>query len=53
MRQAFNLINEIADDSANDYLQRFISCGRLNEFVCLTGDIAIVASEKGLKGIFA
>lgn len=53
MRKAFHLINEVADDKANDFLQCFISCGRLDEFVGLAGEISIVASERGVKGIFA
>lgn len=53
MREAFQLINEVADDKANDFLQCFITCGRLNEFVSLAGKLSIVASERGVKGIFA
>lgn len=53
MREAFQLVNEVADDKGNDFLECFIACGRLNEFVSLAGEVAVVASEKGLKGIFA
>lgn len=53
MRQAFALINEVANDRENDLLRCFISCGRLREFVSLAGDVALVALEKGTKGIFA
>ncbi|PSK39682.1 hypothetical protein C7M61_001484 [Candidozyma pseudohaemuli] len=53
MREAFQLINEVADDKANDFLQCFIACGRLDEFVGLAGELSIVASERGVRGIFA
>lgn len=53
MRQAFALINEVANDRENDLLRCFISCGRVREFVSLAGDVALVALEKGTKGIFA
>lgn len=53
MRKAFHIMNEVADERSNDYLQCFISCGRLNEFVSLAAELSIVASERGVKGIFA
>lgn len=53
MHQAFSLINEIANDQENDYLQCFISCGRIDELVTLAGDVSMVAMEKGTAGIFA
>lgn len=53
MRKAFLLVSEVANDKKNDFLSCFINCGRLNEFVSLTGKLAIVASERGMKGIFA
>lgn len=52
MKKAFGLINEVANDKKNDLLSCFINCGRLNEFVALTGKLAVVATEKGIKGIF-
>lgn len=49
---AFKLISEVAKDNENDFLNCFIKCGRLNEFVKRCGEIAIVASENGIQGIF-
>lgn len=53
MRQAFQLVNDVANDKENDFMNCFISCGRFNEFVSLAGEVALVASERGMKGIFA
>lgn len=53
LHEAFNLVNSVADDKKYDLMNCFISCGRLGEFVALAGDVAFVASERGIKGIFA
>lgn len=53
MQAAFQLVNAVANDKENDFLNCFISCGRLGEFVTLAGDVAFTASERGVKGIFA
>lgn len=52
MDQAFSLVNEVANEKDNDFLQCFLSCGRTGEFVSLAGDIAIMALERGKKEIF-
>lgn len=52
MRLAFKLVNQVADDDTTDFLQCFEACGRLSEFVRRAGELAVVASEKGVKGIF-
>lgn len=52
MRQAFKLVNQVADEETTDFLQCFEACGRLNEFVKRAGELAVVASENGVKGIF-
>lgn len=53
IHEAFDLVNAVADDKKYDLMNCFISCGRLGEFVTLAGDVAFVASEHGIKGIFA
>lgn len=53
MHEAFQLVNAVANDKEYDFLNCFISCGRLGEFVTLTGDMAFAATERGIKGIFA
>lgn len=53
MQVAFQLVNSVANDKENDFLNCFISCGRLGEFVTLAGDVAFTASERGIEGIFA
>lgn len=45
MQQAFQLVNAVANDKQYDFLQCFVTCGRLGEFVTLAGDVALVASE--------
>lgn len=52
IRHAFQLINEVADDKQNDFLTCFLACGKLNEFVTLAGEVAVIAAEKGKKGIY-
>ncbi|CAH2353889.1 nucleoporin Nup84p [[Candida] railenensis] len=52
MRSAFELINLVANDEENDLLSCFVSSGRLNEFVKRSGELAAIASERGIKGIF-
>ncbi|CAK7903491.1 nucleoporin Nup84p [[Candida] anglica] len=52
MRSAFRLINDIADDESNDLLTCFVNSGRLNEVLQKSGEIAAVASEIGIGGIF-
>lgn len=52
IKKAFNLITEVAKDKENDFLLCFLHCGRLKEFVRRSGEIAVVASERGVKGIF-
>lgn len=53
IHEAFDLVNAVANDKKYDLMNCFISCGRLGEFVTLAGDVAYVASERGIKGIFA
>lgn len=52
MHQAFSLVNEVANDGENDYLRCFLACGRIGDFVTLAANVAMVAAEKGIKGIF-
>lgn len=52
IKAAFSIINQVADDKNNDLLNCFITCGKLDEFVSLAGNLAAVASERGIKGIF-
>lgn len=52
MQQAFKLVSEVARDDKNDFLGCFVHCGRLDEFVRRSAQIAVVASERGLQGIF-
>lgn len=52
IKAAFSIINQVANDKSNDLLQCFIACGKLEDFVALAGNLAAVASERGIKGIF-
>lgn len=49
---AYQLINEVADDLLNDFLECFQKSGRLNEFLVKCGELSIVSSERGIQGIF-
>ncbi|GEQ67018.1 hypothetical protein JCM33374_g681 [Metschnikowia sp. JCM 33374] len=51
MRQAFQLVNEVANDKENDFLSCFMTCGRVSEFVVLAGEVAAVAAD-GNKRVF-
>ncbi|ODV78141.1 nuclear pore protein 84/107 [Suhomyces tanzawaensis NRRL Y-17324] len=51
LKGAYNIINEIAKEESNDFLKCFLSCGRLNEFLVISGEIFVIASEKGAVGI--
>ncbi|KAL6451925.1 NUP84 Nucleoporin NUP84 [Candida maltosa Xu316] len=53
IHQAYGLINEVADNSENDYLECFTKSGRLNEFLVKCGELSIVSSERGIQGIFS
>ena len=53
IKSAFSIVNEVANDKNNDFLNCFIACGKLEEFVTLAGKLAAVASERGIKGIFS
>lgn len=53
VHEGFLLVNAVANDKEYDFLNCFLSCGRLDEFVTLAGDMAFVATERGIKGIFA
>lgn len=52
IKKAFNLVNEIADESSNDLLQCFLSCNRIEEFLTMVGQLAVIAGERGIDGIF-
>lgn len=52
IKKAFKLISDVANEEENDYLKCFLRCGRLNEFVKRSGELAVVASERGINGIF-
>lgn len=52
IKAAFSVINLVADDKNNDLLECFITCGKLEDFIVLAGNIAAVATERGIKGIF-
>lgn len=53
MKEAFALINDVADESKNDLLGCFIRSGRLDEFLVKAGEVSVVAVENGVSGIFA
>lgn len=50
---AFGLVNAVGNDEENDLLACFRRSGRLPEFVGRCGELAAVASERGVRGIFA
>lgn len=52
IKQAYQLINEVADDQLNDYLNCFIKSGRIKEFMAKCGELSIIACEHGITGIF-
>lgn len=52
VRSALHLVNEVANDKENDFLECFVSCGRISEFVTLAGEVAAIACERGTKGIY-
>ncbi|CUM54142.1 uncharacterized protein AC631_03837 [Debaryomyces fabryi] len=52
MRRALKLVTEVANEDENDFLNCFVSCGRLDEFLVRCGEISVIASERGIKGIF-
>lgn len=52
MRKALKLITEVANEDENDFLNCFVNCGRLDEFLVRCGEISVIASERGIKGIF-
>lgn len=53
IRQAFKLVNEVANDKDNDFLKCFLSSGRISEFVTLAGEVTVTAAERGKRGIYA
>ncbi|KAK6465655.1 nuclear pore protein 84/107 [Scheffersomyces coipomensis] len=52
MRLVFKLINEVANENENDFLICFQNSGRLDEFLVKAGELSVIASEKGIKGVF-
>lgn len=52
MRKALKLVTEVANEDENDFLNCFVNCGRLDEFLVRCGEISVIASERGIKGIF-
>ncbi|KAK6203620.1 nuclear pore protein 84/107 [Scheffersomyces amazonensis] len=52
MRQVFTLINQVANEEDNDFLECFQASGRLQEFLVKVGEISVVASERGIQGVF-
>ncbi|CAH6723117.1 nucleoporin Nup84p [[Candida] jaroonii] len=52
LQKAFELIKQVANEDENDLLNCFISSGKLNEFLIKCGKVSLIASEKGVKGIF-
>ena len=53
IKQAYQLINEVADDQLNDYLDCFIKSGRIKEFMAKCGELSIISCEQGITGIFS
>ena len=53
IKQAYQLINEVADDQLNDYLNCFIKSGRIKEFMAKCGELSIISCEQGITGIFS
>lgn len=53
MEEAFSLITSVADCAQNDYLNCFLSCGRLSEFLGIIGEISALGLERGTRGVFA
>ncbi|KAM9933094.1 hypothetical protein OXX80_007285 [Metschnikowia pulcherrima] len=51
-RQAYSLVNAVANDKENDLLESFLSCGRIGEFVMLAGEFAANASDSSGKALF-
>lgn len=52
LSKSFDLMKLVANEDENDLLECFIQSGKLNEFLNKCGQVALVASENGLKGIF-
>lgn len=50
--RAFGLVNAVGNDEENDLLACFRHSGRLPEFVGRCGELAAVASERGVRGIY-
>lgn len=53
IRKAFKVINEVANEAENDFLKCFTRCGRLDEFLVKAGELSVVASERGVSGVFS
>lgn len=52
MQKAFDLMKQVADEDENDLLSCFVNSGRLKDFLTTCGQVSLIASEKGLEGIF-
>ncbi|KAI5966108.1 NUP84 [Candida margitis] len=52
IKLAFGLVNQVANDGANDFLKCFTSSGRLQEFLVKIGQLSAIASERGLDGLY-
>lgn len=52
LKMAFQLVNQVADDDANDFLECFKASQRLQEFMVRVGQLSTIAAERGLEGIY-
>lgn len=50
--QAFQLVSLVADEEHNDLLGCFLGCGRLEELMVRSGNLAVVALERGIAHVF-
>lgn len=53
LQKSFDLIKLVANEDENDLLACFVKSGKLKEFLTKCGEVSLVASENGTKGIFA
>lgn len=52
LEKSFDLIKLVANEDENDLLDCFKKSGKLKEFLYKCGEVSLVASEGGVKGIF-
>lgn len=53
VKKAFELVSLVADEDNNDLLTCFVNCGRLDELMVRSGNLAAVACERGIANIFS